>query len=167
MPAWGADVGDVGPSGPVSWPMEVFREFTFDAAHALSGLPSGHKCARVHGHTYRLTVGVEGSLDPVIGWIVDFAHMKAVVGRVLDKIDHRVLNEVPGLEQPTTELIAVWIWRELITDLPGLSRVTLYENANSGVTYRGEPVAWRESGQSKGDGSGFAEGEEPAAGTGA
>jgi len=122
--------------------MEVFREFTFDAAHRLDGLPDGHKCARLHGHTYRLIVGVEGPLNPQVGWVADFAMIKQVVHEVLLPLDHHVLNEVPGLEQPTTELIAVWIWKHLEPLLPGLSRVTLYENANSGVTYRGEPVQW-------------------------
>lgn len=122
--------------------MEVFREFTFDAAHQLGGLPDGHKCARLHGHTYRLIVGVRGPLDEQIGWVIDFALIKQLVQALLARIDHQILNEVPGLEQPTTELIALWIWNNLKPDLPGLSRITLYENANSGVTYCGEPVPW-------------------------
>lgn len=123
--------------------MEVFREFTFDAAHRLQGLPEGHKCANMHGHTYRLTVAVEGPLEPSIGWVVDFAAINGATNEVIAQLDHRVLNDLPGLEQPTTELIAVWIWNQLIDRLPGLARVTLYENARSGVTYRGEDVNWR------------------------
>lgn len=118
--------------------MEIFREFTFDAAHRLDHLPEGHKCARVHGHTYRLTVYVEGSLDTTLGWIVDFAEIKRLTNAVLAHLDHHFLNEVDGLEQPTTELIAIWIWDRLKPDLPGLCRIQLWENQNSGCTYAGE-----------------------------
>lgn len=120
--------------------VEVFREFTFDAAHWLDNLPEGHKCARMHGHTYRLVVHVAGPLDPKIGWIVDFAEIKRVTREVIAPLDHNVLNEVEGLEQPTTELIAAWIWNRLKKRLPGLSRVVVWENANSGVSYSGEPL---------------------------
>ena len=121
-------------------PMEVFREFTFDAAHRLENLPEGHKCARMHGHTYRLVVHVGGAVDDRVGWVVDFAEVKRHAGEVIAPLDHRVLNEVEGLGQPTTERIAVWIWDRLKPRLPGLTKVTLWENASSGVTYRGEPI---------------------------
>lgn len=117
--------------------MEIFREFTFDAAHRLDHLPEGHKCARVHGHTYRLRVVLAGPLDPKIGWILDFAEIKARTNAVLDRVDHRLLNDVPGLEQPTTELIAAWLWDRLAPELPGLTRIELWENANSGCIYTG------------------------------
>lgn len=89
--------------------MEVFRNFTFDAAHRLENLPEGHKCARVHGHTYRLTVYAEGPLDPRIGWIVDFAQINGVTKEVIAPLDHHLLNDVPGSKQPTTEHIAMCI----------------------------------------------------------
>ncbi len=117
--------------------MEVFRQFTFDAAHRLDHLPEGHKCGRVHGHTYKLTVYAEGPLDGKVGWIVDFAQIKAMTNEVLGSLDHRMLNDVPGLEQPTTEHIAMWIWDRLKPVLPELSRIELWENANSGVVYDG------------------------------
>lgn len=122
--------------------MEVFRDFTFDAAHRLEGLPDGHKCARLHGHTYRLCVAAQGPLEPGVGWVVDFGEINAVVNKAIDQLDHQILNDIPGLEQPTTELIAVWLWNQIAPALPGLCRITLYENTRSGVTYRGEPVAW-------------------------
>jgi 6-pyruvoyltetrahydropterin/6-carboxytetrahydropterin synthase len=117
--------------------MEIFREFTFDAAHRLNHLPEGHKCARVHGHTYRLIVHVTGPLDERLRWIVDFAEIKRLTREVLKPLDHHYLNEVEGLEQPTTENIAMWIWDELKPKLPGLSKLTLWENGNSGCTYTG------------------------------
>lgn len=120
--------------------MEIFREFTFDAAHRLDHLPEGHKCARVHGHTYRLTVFLAGPLDPVVGWIVDFAEVKRAVTEVLEPLDHHLLNDVPGLEQPTTERIIVWLWDRLRERLPQVTRLELWENATSGAVYSGEPL---------------------------
>lgn len=118
--------------------MEIFREFTFDAAHRLEHLPAGHKCANLHGHTYRLVVHVRGGLDPSLGWVMDFAELKRRTRAVLEQLDHRLLNDVPGLEQPTAERICVWIWERLKGEVPGLSRLTLWENATSGCTYEGE-----------------------------
>lgn len=120
--------------------MEIFREFTFDAAHRLDNLPEGHKCANIHGHTYRLRVHLAGPLDPVIGWIVDFAEVKRHVDSVLAPLDHHMLNDVDGLEQPTTERIAQWLWPRLADGLPGLTRIELWENTTSGVIYDGSPV---------------------------
>ena len=120
--------------------VEVFREFTFDAAHRLDHLPDGHKCARMHGHTYRLTVHVGGPVDQKMGWIVDFAEIKRLTEGVIAPLDHHNLNEVQGMGQPTTERIAAWIWDRLKPELPGLARLTLWENANGGCTYSGEPI---------------------------
>lgn len=121
--------------------MKIFREFTFDSAHFLNHLPPGHKCANMHGHTYRLRVELSGELDPTVGWVVDFAEVKRVVGAVLDQLDHKVLNDIEGLEQPTAEVIAVWLWRRIKPDLPALSGVILWENPNNGVEYHGELIS--------------------------
>ncbi|MFK7960854.1 MAG: 6-carboxytetrahydropterin synthase QueD [Phycisphaerales bacterium] len=123
--------------------MEIFRDFVFDSAHRLNHLPPGHKCARMHGHTYRLRVHLDGPLDPVVGWVVDFAIVKKVVGEVLDPLDHHVLNEIEGLEQPTAEHIVLYLWRQLQPRLPELCRLTLWENPTNAVSYAGEPVATR------------------------
>jgi len=117
--------------------MEIFREFTFDAAHHLNHLPPGHKCARVHGHTYRLRVHLQGPIDAKLGWVTDFADIKAHTNAVLEPLDHHLLNEVEGLNQPTTEHIAIWIWDRLKPRLPNLAKLELWENANSGVIYTG------------------------------
>lgn len=117
--------------------MEIFREFTFDAAHRLGNLPDGHKCARLHGHTYRLTVHLDGPIDPDMGWVVDFAEIKRITNDVIAPLDHHYLNDVEGLQQPTTEHIAIWIWDRLKPQLPLLNKIVLWENANSGCTYAG------------------------------
>ncbi|GAA2961397.1 6-carboxytetrahydropterin synthase QueD [Actinokineospora diospyrosa] len=116
--------------------MEIFREFTFEAAHRLPNVPEGHKCARLHGHSYRVVVTVSGPVDPTAGWVMDFGDLKAVVKPVIEELDHYYLNEIPGLENPTSEVLAEWLWARLAGDLP-LSEITVRETCTSGCTYRG------------------------------
>lgn len=118
--------------------MEVFREFTFEAAHHLPQAPEDHKCRRLHGHSYHLTVHVRGPVDPRTGWLIDFADIKRAVQPLVDRLDHRVLNEIEGLHNPTSEGIVRWMWRRLHPALPGLAQLTLRETATSGCVYRGE-----------------------------
>ncbi|SKC66335.1 6-carboxytetrahydropterin synthase QueD [Krasilnikoviella flava] len=118
--------------------MELFKEFTFEAAHRLPNVPPGHKCSRLHGHSYKVQVEVTGPVDTDLGWVIDFGDIKAAWGDLDDALDHRYLNEVPGLENPTSELLAVWIWDRLSAALPNLlSAVTVKETCTSGSTYRG------------------------------
>jgi 6-pyruvoyltetrahydropterin/6-carboxytetrahydropterin synthase len=118
--------------------MEIYREFTFDAAHYLPKLPAGHKCREMHGHTYRVKIYISGRPDPAVGWIIDFKEMKTKISTVLDEIDHHTLNHIPGLENPTAENIACWFWQKLKPLFPGLSRIELNETASAGVVYCGE-----------------------------
>ncbi|RLK61357.1 6-carboxytetrahydropterin synthase QueD [Actinokineospora cianjurensis] len=117
--------------------MEIFREFTFEAAHRLPNVPEGHKCARLHGHSYRVEVAVSGPVDPVAGWVMDFGDLKAAVRPVIAELDHYYLNDVAGLENPTSEVLAEWLWERLRATLP-LSAITVRETCTSGCTYRGE-----------------------------
>ncbi|WP_179768441.1 6-carboxytetrahydropterin synthase QueD [Streptomonospora nanhaiensis] len=117
--------------------MEIFREFTFEAAHRLPRVPEGHKCARLHGHSYRVTVHLDAEVDPQAGWVMDFGEVKQVFEPIRAQLDHYYLNEVPGLENPTSENLAQWIWRRLEPALPELSAVTIRETCTSGVTFRG------------------------------
>lgn len=116
---------------------EVFREFTFEAAHRLPHVPQGHKCARLHGHSYRVYVHVTGVVDTHLGWVQDFGDLKRVWAPLGEQLDHHYLNDVPGLDNPTSERLAAWIWERLHTTLPGLSAVTVRETCTSGCTYRG------------------------------
>ena len=118
--------------------MEIFREFTFEAAHRLPNVPEGHKCARLHGHSFAVTVHVTGPVEARTGWVMDFADVKDSFSPLLDALDHRYLNEIEGLENPTSETLARWIWERLSPDLPGLSAITVRETCTSGCTYRGE-----------------------------
>lgn len=118
--------------------MEVFAEFRFEAAHRLPHVPTDHKCARMHGHSYRVRVHVTGPLDPVRGWVVDFDVVHRAVAPLIAQLDHRVLNEVRGLENPTAEQIARWLWRGIKPQLTGLSQVVVEEGQGMGVACRGE-----------------------------
>jgi 6-pyruvoyltetrahydropterin/6-carboxytetrahydropterin synthase len=117
--------------------MEIFREFTFDSAHRLPNVPEGHKCARLHGHTFRVEVRVTGPVGETTGWVMDFADIQAAFAPLAAELDHHYLNEVPGLENPTSEVLARWIWDRLAGSLP-LSAILVRETCNSGCVYRGE-----------------------------
>lgn len=92
----------------------------------------------MHGHTYRLKVWIEDQPHPALGWVMDFAELKAVVKPVVAMLDHKCMNEVPGLENPTCEMIAVWLWNHLKPSLPKLLKVELHETPTSGVIYDGK-----------------------------
>lgn len=117
--------------------MEIYKEFAFDSAHYLPEVPEGHKCKNMHGHTYHLRVYVSGTPDPKLGWIMDFKELKDLVNPLIDKLDHKLMNEVPGLENPTAENITVWFWDRLKPLLPQLSRLELKETPTTGVVYSG------------------------------
>jgi 6-pyruvoyltetrahydropterin/6-carboxytetrahydropterin synthase len=117
--------------------MEIFREFTFEAAHRLPHVPEGHKCARLHGHSYRVELHVHGTVGTDTGWVMDFADLKAAFLPLHQQLDHYYLNEVDGLENPTSENLARWIWDRLQHQLPLLA-VVVQETCTSGCTYRGK-----------------------------
>lgn len=118
--------------------MEIFKEFRFEAAHRLPHVPPEHKCARLHGHSFTLAVHVRGLVEPPSGWVMDFADLDRAVEPLVAELDHHYLNDVAGLENPTTEMLARWIWRRLKPALPGLTRVELRETATAGCVYAGE-----------------------------
>jgi len=118
--------------------MEIYKDFSFESAHLLPNVPAGHKCGRLHGHSFQVRVVVTGQVGETTGWIMDFADIKAVVKPIIKQLDHYYLNEIEGLENPTSENIAKWFWDKLKPDLPELSRVEVNETCNSGCIYRGE-----------------------------
>jgi len=118
--------------------MEIFKEFTFEAAHRLPNVPAGHKCARLHGHSFRVSVHVRGPLGAETGWVQDFAELKDAFAPLHRVLDHNYLNEIPGLENPTSEVIARWIWQQLQPALPALCRVLVRETCTSGCIYEGD-----------------------------
>ncbi len=118
--------------------VELVRSFHFSAAHALSRVPEGHKCKGTHGHNFVVEIAVRGDVDPRTGWLLDFGDLKQIVEPVIARLDHQLLNEIPGLENPTSEMLAVWMWNQLADSLPGLARVTISETPWSRCSYHGE-----------------------------
>jgi 6-pyruvoyltetrahydropterin/6-carboxytetrahydropterin synthase len=118
--------------------VEIWKEFTFEAAHRLPKLPPSHKCHRLHGHSFKVRVHVAGPMDQHLGWVQDFGDIKASFQPLYELLDHNYLNEVEGLENPTSENLARWIWERLQASLPGLSQVVVSETCTSGCIYRGE-----------------------------
>jgi 6-pyruvoyl tetrahydropterin synthase/QueD family protein len=119
--------------------VELTQRYRFEAAHRLPHVPSDHKCFRLHGHSFEVEVSVVGTVDERMGWLVDFGEITAIVEPLLMReLDHRTLNEVPGLENPTSEMLCLWLWRRLHSVLPSLSAVTVHETCAARCTYRGD-----------------------------
>ena len=118
--------------------MEIFKQFTFEAAHRLPNVPEGHKCGRLHGHSFRVDLHVTGPVGATTGWVIDFADIKVAFKPILKKLDHNYLNDIEGLENPTSEVVGKWIWQQLKPKLPELSKVVLHETCTAGAVYRGE-----------------------------
>ena len=113
------------------------RSFSFEAAHRLPKVPPGHKCGRLHGHSYLVELVVEGEIDPDTGWVVDFADIKSSFKPILEQLDHRYLNDIEGLENPTAEALAQWIWDRVKAKLPILVRVDVAETCTARCEYSG------------------------------
>ncbi|HEX6161620.1 MAG TPA: 6-carboxytetrahydropterin synthase QueD [Thermoanaerobaculia bacterium] len=117
--------------------LELVKDFRFEAAHFLPNVAEGHKCRRVHGHSFRGEVAVRGPIDPVLGWVMDFADLKRAVDPIVNELDHFMLNDIAGLENPTSEILAIWFWNRLKKDVPLLHRVTIEETCTSRCHYFG------------------------------
>ena len=117
---------------------EIYKDFTIEAAHRLPNVPAGHKCGRLHGHSFRVRVYVTGPLDHARGWVLDFAEISAAFAPLHIILDHNYLNDIPGLENPTSENLARWIWTRLFPALEGLSRIEVHETCSSGCLYTGD-----------------------------
>ena len=118
--------------------MEIYKEFNFEAAHLLPNVPPGHKCGRLHGHSFRVEVHVAGPLDSSLGWVMDYADIKTLVKPVIAQLDHYYLNDIPGLENPTSEVIARWLWLQIKAKLPQINKIIVKETCTSGCIYTGE-----------------------------
>jgi len=116
--------------------VKLFKEFTFEAAHQLPLVPKDHKCFQLHGHSFKVRVYVQGPVNEM-GWVIDFAEIKRICKPWIETLDHSFLNEIDGLENPTSENIAMWLWDKLIGQLPQLSAIEIMETCTSGCIYTG------------------------------
>jgi len=117
--------------------VKIFKEYSFEAAHRLPNVVEGHKCARLHGHSFAVKITVQGAVGENSGWVMDFADITETFKPLYDQLDHQYLNEIDGLENPTSEIIARWIWVRLKPRLPALSEIEIRETCTSGCVYSG------------------------------
>jgi 6-pyruvoyltetrahydropterin/6-carboxytetrahydropterin synthase len=118
--------------------VEIFKVFTIEAAHRLPQVPAQHKCSRLHGHSFRIEIHVAGPVAEREGWVMDFADIKRAFKPLYEQLDHHYLNEIEGLENPTSENLARWIWQRVKPKLPLLSRVVIHETCTAGCVHTGE-----------------------------
>ena len=118
--------------------MKIYKEFTFEAAHRLPNVPEGHKCARLHGHSFLVRILVEGPVGDESGWVMDFGDISTAFKPVWEQLDHYYLNDIDGLENPTSENLARWIWQRLQPRLPERAEIEIRETCTSGCRYQGE-----------------------------
>jgi len=118
--------------------MEIFKAFSIEAAHRLPNLPDEHKCSRLHGHSFLIEVHVSGDIDDTTGWVMDFADISQAFKPVFEKLDHHYLNEIAGLENPTSEVLAKWVWQQLKPTLADLSSIVIKETCTAGCIYQGD-----------------------------
>ena len=114
------------------------KDFTFEAAQTLPNVPPGHKCRRMHGHSFKVEVSIEGEVDPHLGWVYDHASISQAMEPLLALLDHSCLNEIEGLENPTIENMAAWLWQRLEGGCPGLCEIVIHETPTARCIYRGE-----------------------------
>jgi 6-pyruvoyltetrahydropterin/6-carboxytetrahydropterin synthase len=117
--------------------LELRKTFQFEAAHLLPHLPEGHKCRRLHGHSFQVEVAVAGDCDPELGWVMDYADISAAFNPIWQQLDHNYLNDIEGLANPTSENVAVWIWGQLAPGLPLLKEIVVAETCTARCVYRG------------------------------
>src|SRR2546421_12727122 len=118
--------------------VRLSKTFRFEAAHDLPTFPDGHKCRRLHGHSFRFDVIVEGTVDPKTGYLIDYGDIKRVADPIVKRLDHYYLNEIPGLDNPTSENLAKYLWDALKPLLPLLAEIVVHETCTSACHYRGE-----------------------------
>jgi 6-pyruvoyltetrahydropterin/6-carboxytetrahydropterin synthase len=118
--------------------MDIFRIFHLQCARRLPALPAAHPCSRVHGHSFQVELTLSGEIDPAFGWVLDFAAIEAAWQPVHAALDHRYLNDIAGLANPTSENLARWLWRQLTPALPALSCIKVMETHDAGCVYRGD-----------------------------
>jgi len=118
--------------------VRLVKTFRFEAAHDLPCFPPGHKCRRLHGHSFRFDVIVQGEVDPKIGYLIDYSDIKQICDPIVKQLDHYYLNDIPGLSISTSEMIAVWLWNKIKPELAMLDEIVVYETCTSACHYRGK-----------------------------
>ena len=114
------------------------KDFEFESAQALPTFPEGHKCRNIHGHSFKATISIRGPVDETTGIFRDHAIISDAMRPIVQQLDHAYLNDIPGLENPTIEMMCRWLWHKLAPELPGLYEIVLHETPRARCVYRGE-----------------------------
>jgi 6-pyruvoyltetrahydropterin/6-carboxytetrahydropterin synthase len=117
--------------------VRLIKELRFEAAHRLPRVPEGHKCARLHGHSFKIELAISGPVNEQTGWFIDYGEIDEIWRPLYDKLDHNYLNDIPGLENPTSEILARWLWEKIKPQLPSLERVIVHETCDARCEYEG------------------------------
>ena len=125
-------------AAPAPLHVELCREYRFESAHRLPLVPPGHRCARLHGHSYKVEIIIAGPVNEQTGWLIDFYEMDSIVTPLIEALDHRTLNDIEELENPTCERLCHWLWKRLCGPLPQIHMVTVWETVDARCSYRGE-----------------------------
>ncbi len=118
--------------------VRLVHEFRFEAAHLLPRVPAGHKCARLHGHSFKIEVAISGLVNEETGWFIDYGVLHDAWKPIHDQLDHNYLNDVPGLDNPTSENLARWLWEHLHPSMPSVTRITVFETCDARCEYEGK-----------------------------
>jgi 6-pyruvoyltetrahydropterin/6-carboxytetrahydropterin synthase len=118
--------------------VELVKEYRFEAAHRLPNVPPGHKCARLHGHSFKFEIHVVGGVDAHTGWLIDYGVLDDIVNPLVARIDHYYLNDIEGLENPTSEVMSRWLYERIKPGLPSLTAITFHETCDARCIYRGD-----------------------------
>lgn len=118
--------------------VRLTKDFRFESAQTLPKVPAEHKCGKMHGHSFKLEISVEGEVDPETGWFYDHAKISEAMKPLIEQLDHAYLNDIPGLENPTIEIMCAWFWEKLAPQLPGLAQIVIHETPSARCSYRGE-----------------------------
>ena len=118
--------------------VRLTKDFAFEAAQTLPNVPAGHKCGKMHGHSFKLEISVEGEVDPATGWLYDHSCISRSMDPLLEILDHSYLNDIPGLENPTIENMCLWLWEKLEHQLAGLAEIVIHETPSARCSYMGK-----------------------------
>jgi len=118
--------------------VRLTKDFSFEAAQTLPNVPPAHKCGKMHGHSFKIEISVEGEVDPACGWLYDHSRISRAMDPLLELLDHSYLNDIPGLDNPTIENMCRWFWEKLEHQLPGLSEIVIHETPTARCSYKGK-----------------------------
>ena len=115
--------------------MVVYKNFNIESARSLPNVPKTHPCYNVHGHSFKIKISVKQKIDKTTGFVIDFQDGSQPIIEILD---HKYLNDIEDLNNPTSENMCIWIWKKLKPSLPNIYEIEIKETDSTGCIYKGE-----------------------------